>query len=152
MPELRDVAGLRVVADPGGHRRRDLDDGLDTPAPVLRFAPDEAFSPGSTSVVSMTSTPSSSRSTASSSAGARSPTSLPHIDWPLPAERPTFAQGAVAGVPAKLWLLDDTFVVLYTSRGLRATSLPTRLGWLPMSDYTSSLLAIRWADDPEAGL
>ena len=28
--------------------------------------------------------------------------SLPHIEWPLPPERPAFAQGAIAGVPAKL--------------------------------------------------
>ena len=32
---------------------------------------------------------------------------LPHVDWPLPLERPALAQGLVAGVPAKLWLTDD---------------------------------------------
>jgi hypothetical protein len=30
-----------------------------------------------------------------------------HLEWPLPAGRPTLAQGAIAGVPAKLWLVGD---------------------------------------------
>jgi len=30
-----------------------------------------------------------------------------HVDWQLPADRPTLAQGLVAAVPAKLWLEDD---------------------------------------------
>jgi hypothetical protein len=30
-----------------------------------------------------------------------------HIEWPLPAGRPSFAQGFVAGVPAKLLLTSD---------------------------------------------
>jgi hypothetical protein len=37
---------------------------------------------------------------------------LPHIDWPLPTERPALAQGLVAGVPAKLWLAEDRALLL----------------------------------------
>lgn len=37
---------------------------------------------------------------------------LPHLDWPLPAERPALAQGLVAGVPAKLWLAEDRALLL----------------------------------------
>ena len=29
-----------------------------------------------------------------------------HVEWPLPSERPALAQGAVAGVPAKVFLPD----------------------------------------------
>jgi len=29
---------------------------------------------------------------------------VPHLEWPPPMERPAFAQGAIAGVPAKLYL------------------------------------------------
>jgi hypothetical protein len=29
---------------------------------------------------------------------------VPHLEWPAPMERPAFAQGAIAGVPAKLYL------------------------------------------------
>jgi hypothetical protein len=37
---------------------------------------------------------------------------VPHVDWPLPLERPALAQGLVAGVPAKLWLSDDRALLL----------------------------------------
>ena len=37
---------------------------------------------------------------------------VPHIEWPLPAERPALAQGFVAGVPAKLWLKADGALLL----------------------------------------
>jgi hypothetical protein len=37
---------------------------------------------------------------------------LPHIEWPLPAERPALAQGLIAGVPAKLWLADERALLL----------------------------------------
>jgi len=39
-------------------------------------------------------------------------TVLPHVDWPLPTERPALAQGLVAGVPAKLWLAEDRALLL----------------------------------------
>jgi hypothetical protein len=29
---------------------------------------------------------------------------VPHLEWPAPIERPGLAQGAIAGVPAKLYL------------------------------------------------
>ncbi len=32
---------------------------------------------------------------------------LPHIEWSLPSGRPGLAQGAVAGVPAKVWFMAD---------------------------------------------
>jgi hypothetical protein len=37
---------------------------------------------------------------------------LPHVDWPLPSERPALAQGLIAGVPAKLWLAEDRTLLL----------------------------------------
>jgi hypothetical protein len=37
---------------------------------------------------------------------------MPHVEWPLPAERPAFAQGLIAGVPAKLWLADERALLL----------------------------------------
>jgi hypothetical protein len=33
-------------------------------------------------------------------------------DWELPAARPAFAQGAVAGLPVKLWLEEDRILFL----------------------------------------
>ena len=37
---------------------------------------------------------------------------LPHVEWPLPVERPALAQGLVGGVPAKLWLAGDRALLL----------------------------------------
>ena len=37
---------------------------------------------------------------------------LPHVDWPLPTDRPALAQGLIAGVPAKLWLAEDRALLL----------------------------------------
>ena len=33
---------------------------------------------------------------------------LPHIEWPLPSDRPALAQGAIAGVPAKIWFTEGS--------------------------------------------
>jgi len=35
-----------------------------------------------------------------------------HILWPLPAARPEFAQGAIADIPAKLWLTGQQWLLL----------------------------------------
>ena len=37
---------------------------------------------------------------------------MEHIDWPLPEALPALAQGLVAGVPAKLWLMNDRALLL----------------------------------------
>ena len=72
-----------------------------------------------------------------------------HIEWPLPTERPALAQGAVAGVPAKVWLPDGTGAgrvgdVLLLTATAYADELTDRL---PMSEYTETLLADPLADD-----
>src|SRR5687768_16948584 len=38
-----------------------------------------------------------------------------HIEWSLPTERPTLAQGAVANVPARVWLRGGDNVLLVTA-------------------------------------
>ena len=129
MPELRAVRGLRLVADPVAIDGATWTTDLDKPALVHRLAPDEAFSPGSTSVVIDDVYAIVVEEHGIVSTRCRIADLLPHIDWTLPIERPTFTQGAVAGVPARLWLLDDTFVVLYTSEAY-ARELAARLGWL----------------------
>jgi hypothetical protein len=52
------------------------------------------------------------------------------LEWPLPPDRPSFAQGAIAGVPAKLVLRDDETVDVYTWAAY-ARDLATKLGWRP---------------------
>ena len=101
MPELERLHGLRVVADPAA-----LDaarwHGKDLT--VLRFAPDDAFGLGALTV-----DVDDEHAIVESEAGFVGvwlPVAdiVPHLEWPLPAERPAFPQGAVAGVPAKVWL------------------------------------------------
>jgi hypothetical protein len=129
VPELKTVRGLRVVADPAAIDGATWTTDFDTPAPVHRFAPDEAFSPGSTSVVIDDEHAIVVEEHGLVTTWCRLADILPHIDWTLPLDRPTFAQGAIAGVPAKLWLLDDTYLFLYASEAY-ARELAARLGWL----------------------
>ena len=112
MLALEPLRGLRVVTAP---------EALDT-APwtdrvvVLRFAPDDAMIIGA----SMPDV-SGEHAIVVDEAGfvgcwlsAQELTDhvLPHVDWPLPDDRPVLAQGLVAGVPAKLWLTTDQSLLL----------------------------------------
>lgn len=48
-------------------------------------------------------------------------------EWPMPSERPAFAQGAVAGLPVKLWFEDGR--VLFVVQTPYAHELEERLGY-----------------------
>jgi hypothetical protein len=130
VPALERLDGLRVVADAAAldAARWSTRDG--DPIQVLRVAPDEAIAIGALEV-----------ELADGHAvvveehglvGARCALAEleRHIDWPLPRARPAFAQGAVAGVPAKLLLLDDDSADLVVAAAY-AHELADRLGWLP---------------------
>ena len=49
-----------------------------------------------------------------------------HVEWSLPTERPALAQGAVAQVPARVWLPDDGDALLITAAAY-ADELASRL-------------------------
>lgn len=51
---------------------------------------------------------------------------LPHVEWALPAARPALAQGLVAGVPAKIWLTEDSALLLCAAA--HAHEMAERLG------------------------
>jgi len=100
---LETVAGTRVIASPAT-----LDAAAwPSSAIVLRFAPDDVFIIGGESIsvsgesviVAAEAGFSGAWLTADELAHVAA-----HIDWPLPTERPAFAQGFVASVPAKLYL------------------------------------------------
>ena len=104
MPELERLHGLRVVADPSA-----LDaarwHGRDVT--VLRFAPDDAFGIGA-ETVSVDDEHAIVEAEAGYVGAWLAVGDLePHLEWPLPAERPALAQGAIAGVPGKVWLPAD---------------------------------------------
>jgi len=123
VPALERLHGLRVVADPAAlDAARWQGDDLT----VLRFAPDDAFAIGATDVeiddqhAIVESEP--------GFAGTWLPTEAVahHLEWSLPTERPALAQGAVANVPARLWLPDDGDALLITAAAY-AVELASRL-------------------------
>jgi hypothetical protein len=123
VPALERLHGLRVVADPAAlDAARWRGDDLT----VLRVAPDDAFAIGATDVeiddqhAIVESEP--------GFAGAWLPLDAvaDHIEWSLPTERPVLAQGAVANVPARIWLPDDGDVLLITAAAY-AVELASRL-------------------------
>ena len=123
MPALDRLPGLRVVADPAAldAARWQGDD-----VTVLRLAPDDAFAIGASGVdiadehAIVESEP--------GFAGAWLPVEAvaDHVEWSIPTERPTLAQGAVAQVPARLWLPDDGDALLLTAAAY-ADELASRL-------------------------
>jgi hypothetical protein len=124
VPELERLPGLRVVADPSA---LDAASWLGpAEVTVLRLAPDDAFAIGATEVdvddahAIVESEP--------GFAGAWVPVEAVahHIEWSLPAERPALAQGAVANVPARVWLPADGDALLVTAAAY-ADELASRL-------------------------
>lgn len=132
MPALERLRGLRVVADP-----RALDGARWAGADVLvlRLAPDDAFAIGATGVevADPDAIVDSERGFVGVWCDAEEVAH--HAEWSLPTERPTLAQGAIAGVPAKVWLPsrdaerggDDRALLVVTNAA--AATLAERLGW-----------------------
>lgn len=129
MRELETLPGVRVVAGPEA-----LDAASWGEDPVLRLAPDDVFAIGAsqadiasqladehaiveleTGFVGIWLTKNELRDLV-----------LPHVEWPLPHARPVLAQGFIAGVPAKLWLVDDRALLLCAAA--HAHELTERLG------------------------
>ena len=112
MPALDRLHGLRVVADPAA---LDAARWQGTDVTVLRLAPDDAFAIGATGVevwdehAIVEPEP--------GFVGAWLPVAdvAHHVEWSLPTERPALAQGAVAQVPARVWLPDDGDALLITA-------------------------------------
>jgi hypothetical protein len=117
VPELERLHGLRVVADPAALDAARWHGG---DVMVLRFAPDDALGLGAEAVDI-----DDEHAVVEVEAGFVGVWLAvgdlePHLEWPLPAERPALAQGAVAGVPAKVWLPDDRRALLLTAAAYAA--------------------------------
>ncbi len=124
MPALERLPGLRVVADPAALDAATWRGPADVT--VLRLAPDDAFAIGATEVdvddehAIVEPEP--------GFAGVWLPVEdvAHHVEWSIPTQRPTLAQGAVANVPARLWLPDDGDALLITAAAY-ADELASRL-------------------------
>jgi hypothetical protein len=134
VPALERLHGLRVVADAQAldAARWHARDAMDVI--VLRLAPDDAFAIGAAAVeVDDPHAIVEDERGFIGGWGDADEIAL-HAEWPLPHLRPALAQGAIAGVPAKVWLpegqsaADDRRALLVTA-GAYAAVLAERLGW-----------------------
>ena len=125
MPALDRVRGVRVVAEPASLDRATwAGDGIT----VLRFAPDDVFAIGATGVDIDDEHAIVEDEVGFVAVWLDADVLEPHLEWPLPTERPALAQGSIAGVPAKLWLPDDGDALLVTAAAY-ADELTSRLGF-----------------------
>ncbi len=113
MLALEPLQGVRVVASPEALDAIPSEDG----ATVLRLAPDDVFVLDGLldlAVADPHAIVAGEPGFVGSWLGPEELAAIvvPHIEWPLPAERPALAQGFVAGVPAKLWLTADGTLLL----------------------------------------
>jgi len=128
VPALDRLAGTRVVADPAA-----IDAfiaGLDASAVVIRPAPDDAFVLGVGVDAVRVEDPHAIVEDERGFVGGWGTLGevRRHLEWAPPTERPALAQGSVAGVPAKLWIIDDERVLLVTAAAY-ADVLAERLRW-----------------------
>ena len=130
MPALERLRGLHVVADPAAidDARWSGDDVL-----VLRFAPDDALAIGARGVEIDDAHAIVEVERGYVGAWCEAGDLARHAEWSLPTARPALAQGAIAGVPAKLWLPggddgDGERAFLVATSAASAT-LAQRLGW-----------------------
>ncbi len=140
MPVFEQLYGMRVVADPAAidGARWTAYHPTGREVLVLRFAPDEAFALHATAVEI-----DDEHAIAEHERGIVGawftvfdlPAIVARLEWSLTDERPSFVQGAVAGVPARIWqpapeplVLDGIGGLILTSAA-HAAGLAERLGW-----------------------
>jgi hypothetical protein len=112
VPALEPLRGLRVIAEPAA---LDAARWHGEDVTVLRFAPDDAFAIDADAVE--VDDPDAIVEDETGFVGAWLPVEAiaAHVEWPLPRGRPALAQGAIANVPAKVWLPDDGDALLLTA-------------------------------------
>lgn len=111
MPALKRIAATRIVATPAALDAADIPQS----SLALRFAPDELFvtPPLQNEAIILAHDPHAIVIHEGGFAGTWLPANQAAVflarncEWEVPDGRPAFAQGAVAGIPTKLWLEDD---------------------------------------------
>jgi len=127
VPALEPVEAVRVVATPAAiDAARWVGDDVD----VIRIAPDEALGLGATGI-DVPGDPDAIIEPEAGFAVALLDTDAlygvrDHIDWVVPDEPGTLAQGKIAGVPARLVTGDRALLVVHVAY---ADELERRLGW-----------------------
>ncbi len=112
-PERLD--GLRIVASPEALEHAYYEGDV----VVLRIAQDEVFAIGAVAVEVPDEHAIVERETAFVGWGLSTPEFdrliARHVEWQLPAHRPSLAQGLAAGLPIKLWLEHDGVLLIVSS-------------------------------------
>ncbi|MEZ4592739.1 MAG: hypothetical protein R3D55_16565 [Chloroflexota bacterium] len=111
MPKLNRIAATRIVANPDALDRADVPQS----SLALRFAADELFltPPLQDETIITAHDPHAILIREGGFAGTWLPANeaaeflARNCEWEMPNGRPAFAQGAVAGIPTKLWLEDE---------------------------------------------
>ena len=126
MPGFEPLPGIRVVADPAAI------DALVAALPAerahLRLAPDDVLVIGAAEVAVDDPDAIVEPETGFVAADVDLAVVARHMEWPIPLERPSFAQGAIAGVPARLSLIRDDGRATLVTAAAYAEELAERLG------------------------
>jgi hypothetical protein len=126
VPGFEPLPGIRVVADPAAI------DGLVAALPAqrtfLRLAPDDVLVIGAADVAVDDPDAIVEPESGFVAADVDLAVVARHTEWPLPAERPAFAQGSVAGVPARVSLVRDDGRATLITAAAYADELAARLG------------------------
>ena len=131
MPALDPLQGAHVVADASALDAVHWGAADGAALTVLRFAPDEAFAIGAKADDVKVADTDAIVVEEHGFVGAWCSIAdiRRHLEWPLPAGGPALLQGAVAGVPAKVWFAPDQAQVLLVTPAPYARELTERLGW-----------------------
>jgi hypothetical protein len=120
---------VRVVADPAAIDA--LVAALPAQRPHLRLAPDDVLVIGAAGIAVGDPHAIVEPETGFVAADVDLAAVARHTEWPIPVERPALAQGAVAGVPARLSLVRDDGRATLITAAAYADELAERLGLVP---------------------
>jgi len=126
VPVFEPLLGVRVVADPAAIDA--LVAALPAQRPHLRLAPDDVLVIGTDGIAVDDPHAIVEPETGFVAADVDIAVVARHTEWPLPVERPALAQGAIAGVPARLSLARDDGRATLITAAAYADELADRMG------------------------
>jgi len=131
VPALEALPGLHVVAGRDALDAARWSDGTTEAPIVLRFAPDEASAIGAATVAIDDADAIVVDDHGFVGAWCSLDDIGHHVDWTVPDDGPALVQGAIAGVPVKLWIPGAGAPMLLVAAAPYAHELGERLGWAP---------------------
>jgi hypothetical protein len=133
VPAFEPVWAIRVAAEPGALDAAEWTQPESGEVTILRTAPDEAIAVGALGAEVPDGDAIALPETGLVVGHADLDEIERFVDWPLPSDRPAFAQGSVAGVPVKLLIRVGDSVDVY-AWAAHAHDLAAKLGWTAEPD------------------